>query len=51
MIENKMQIAIGCDHAGVDFKNEIINHLKENGYEVLDCGCYTKDSVDYPDIA
>ncbi|MEG0692837.1 MAG: ribose 5-phosphate isomerase B [Oscillospiraceae bacterium] len=44
-------IAIGCDHAGVQFKSEIIEWLKENNYEVCDCGCHTGDSVDYPDIA
>lgn len=49
-MENKT-IAIGCDHAGVEFKKELIKHLEENGYTVNDCGCYTSDSVDYPDIA
>lgn len=49
-LQNK-PIAIGCDHAGVDFKNEIISFLKENGVEVKDCGCYDNNSVDYPDIA
>lgn len=44
-------IAIGCDHAGVSFKNEIISFLKENGVETIDCGCYDNNSVDYPDIA
>lgn len=46
-----MQIAIGCDHAGVELKKQIIEFLKEEGYDVLDCGTYTSDSVDYPDIA
>lgn len=45
------KIAIGCDHAGVDFKAELIEFLKTNGYTVIDCGCYNKESVDYPDIA
>ncbi|WMJ23612.1 ribose 5-phosphate isomerase B [Paludicola sp. MB14-C6] len=44
-------IAIGCDHAGVAFKNEIIAFLKQNNVAVDDCGCYNNDSVDYPDIA
>ena len=47
----KEVIAIGCDHAGVKFKAELIDFLKERGHEVLDCGCYTEESVDYPDIA
>lgn len=44
-------IAIGCDHAGVEFKNTLIAYLKENGETVIDCGCYDNNSVDYPDIA
>ena len=44
-------IAIGCDHGGFDLKNELIKHLKDNNIEVKDFGCYTTDSVDYPDIA
>jgi ribose 5-phosphate isomerase B len=44
-------IAIGCDHAGVAFKNEIIKYLNDNGVAIDDCGCYTTESVDYPDIA
>ncbi len=50
-MSNNKVIAIGCDHAGVQFKNEVIGWLKENNYEVLDCGCYNNDSVDYPDVA
>lgn len=44
-------IAIGCDHAAVNLKNTIISHLKENGFEVQDFGCYDNKSVDYPDYA
>ena len=47
---NKL-IAIGCDHAGVQFKTDIIQWLKEHHYDVCDCGCNDGDSVDYPDIA
>ena len=43
-------IAIGCDHAGFPFKDPIIAHLKEQGYEVKDFGTYSLDSVDYPDF-
>lgn len=46
-----MKIYIGSDHAGYDRKNEIIEFLKEKQIEVIDCGTYTKDSVDYPDFA
>jgi ribose 5-phosphate isomerase B len=44
-------IAIGCDHAGVDYKNAIKATLESSGYLVKDFGTYTKDSVDYPDFA
>lgn len=46
-----MYIAIGSDHAGVGLKKEIIAVLEGEGYKPIDCGTYTSDSVDYPDIA
>lgn len=46
-----MKIAIGCDHGGLEHKNAIIAHLKERGFEVVNFGTDTLDSVDYPDIA
>jgi len=42
---------IGSDHAGVEMKREISIFLRKLGYEVIDCGTHTTDSVDYPDIA
>lgn len=44
-------IAVGSDHGGFEYKEAVINHLKSTGYDVLDCGTYSKDSCDYPDIA
>ncbi len=44
-------IAIGCDHAGFEYKIAIVQWLKEKGYEVNDFGSYSPDSVDYPDFA
>jgi len=44
-------IAIGCDHAGVDYKDAIKTYLESNSFSVKDFGTYTKDSVDYPDFA
>lgn len=41
-------IAIGSDHGGYDLKESVIKHLKENGVEVKDVGCYGKESCDYP---
>jgi len=43
-----MKIAIGSDHAGYDLKELIKNYLSEKGYEVIDKGTYSKESVDYP---
>ena len=44
-----MTIAIGNDHAGTEYKFEIIKHLKEKGYSVLNFGTDTNNSMDYPD--
>ena len=46
-----MKIGIGADHAGYDLKIKVIDYLKENGHEVEDFGCYTNESIDYPDYA
>ncbi|MEA4925156.1 MAG: ribose 5-phosphate isomerase B [Syntrophomonadaceae bacterium] len=46
-----MEIAIGSDHAGVQLKKELMRVLAEEGYQPVDCGAYTEDAVDYPDIA
>ena len=43
--------AVGGDHAGFDYKDQLIDFLKEQGYAVKDCGTYSADSVDYPDFA
>ena len=45
-----MKIAIGNDHAGTDYKNTIVKHLEEQGYEITNFGTNTNDSVDYPDF-
>ena len=44
-------IAIGSDHGGYALKQEILKHLEEKGIDYIDCGCFSTDSVDYPDIA
>ena len=44
-------IAIGCDHGGFALKQEIIEHFKSKNIEFKDFGCYSTDSVDYPDYA
>ena len=49
--DKDMTIALGCDHAGLELKNEIIAHLEANGTQTIDCGTYTKESCDYPVFA
>lgn len=44
-------IAIGCDHAGLNVKQKIMEHLTEKGYEYKDYGTYDLSSCDYPDYA
>jgi ribose 5-phosphate isomerase B len=44
-----MTIAIGNDHAGTEYKFEIIKLLKSKGIEVLNFGTDTNESMDYPD--
>ncbi|HPZ09884.1 MAG TPA: ribose 5-phosphate isomerase B [Candidatus Eremiobacteraeota bacterium] len=46
-----MKIIIGSDHGGFDLKEILKKFIKELGHEVLDYGTYSKDPVDYPDIA
>lgn len=44
-------IAIGGDHAGYQYKEDIISFLEGKGYTVKDFGPFSADSVDYPDFA
>jgi ribose 5-phosphate isomerase B len=43
-----MKIALGSDHAGFRYKEEIKRWLTERGHEVQDCGTHSEDPVDYP---
>ena len=43
-----MKIGIGNDHTAVDLKNEIIKHLEEKGYEVINYGTDSTERFDYP---
>lgn len=43
--------ALGADHAGFEMKNELIEFLRSKGISCNDLGTYSKDSVDYPDMA
>lgn len=44
-----MIIAIGTDHGGYDLKESLLKYLKSKGYELIDCGTDSDESVDYPD--
>jgi ribose 5-phosphate isomerase B len=45
------KIAIGCDHAGYDYKESLKGWLEKNGYTFKDFGAHSKESADYPDFA
>jgi len=49
--QDNLRVAIGCDHAGYDIKQDIIDLLDEKGFEYTDFGTDSGDSVDYPDFA
>jgi len=44
-------VAIGSDHAGYDYKEDLISFLEAKGLPFKDFGTHSKDSVDYPDFA
>ncbi|MGL5089179.1 MAG: ribose 5-phosphate isomerase B [Fusobacteriaceae bacterium] len=46
-----MKIALGADHGGFALKEIVKNHLEAKGFEVLDKGAYSTESVDYPTFA
>lgn len=44
-------VALGSDHGGYELKEAMKKALEAHGYEILDLGTHSKDSVDYPDFA
>ncbi|MGB9812793.1 MAG: ribose 5-phosphate isomerase B [Thermovenabulum sp.] len=46
-----MKIAVASDHGGFELKEKVVEFLKEKGYEYKDFGTFSKDPVDYPDMA
>lgn len=46
-----MKIVVAADHGGLELKELIKSSLVTFGYEVEDVGCFSKDSVDYPEFA
>lgn len=45
-----MKIGVGCDHAGLELKNEIVSILSGLGIGYIDYGTNSPESVDYPDF-
>ena len=43
-------IPIGSDHAGFELKSKLIEYLSKKGYEMKDFGCFSSESIDYPDF-
>lgn len=46
-----MKIGIGSDHNAYNLKEYINTRLLDAGHEIVDFGCYSKDTVDYPEVA
>ncbi|BAO54826.1 ribose 5-phosphate isomerase B [Nonlabens marinus] len=46
-----MNISIGNDHAGPDYKFAIVKFLEDQGHQITNHGTDTENSVDYPDFA
>ncbi len=46
-----MKVVLGADHGGFELKEAIKLHLEQKGYEIVDMGTHTPDSIDYAPIA
>ena len=46
-----MKIGLACDHAGFEYKEQLKEYLSSKEIEIKDFGCYSLESVDYPDFA
>ncbi len=49
VFNTSLPIAIGCDHAGFEYKTKLVQWLNQKGLQVHDFGTYSADPVDYPD--
>ncbi len=47
----KIKIGLACDHAGFNYKEKLKEYLSNKENKIKDFGCYSLDSVDYPDFA
>jgi ribose 5-phosphate isomerase B len=50
-VDKVLRVAVGSDHGGYKAKELLKSYLGSLGYKVLDVGCYSQESVDYPDFA
>ncbi len=50
MTNKALTIPIASDHGGFEMKSFLVEKLQVSGYEVIDFGTYTSESVDYPDM-
>ena len=50
-IMSQVIVPIGSDHAGFALKEELKDYLISCGFQVKDFGCYSPESIDYPDFA
>ena len=46
-----MKIAFTNDHAALEMRQYLLEYLRKNEHEIIDCGVVSADSVDYPDLA
>jgi ribose 5-phosphate isomerase B len=46
-----LRVAVGSDHGGYNAKELLKSYLGSLGYRVVDVGCHSQESVDYPDFA
>jgi len=50
-LNRDMKIALGCDHAGFELKEDLRDYLAELKIDALDLGTHGPQPVDYPDVA
>ena len=46
-----MKIGLACDHAGFEYKEKLKKLLTSEKNKITDFGCFSLESVDYPDYA
>jgi ribose 5-phosphate isomerase B len=51
LFDQALPVAIGSDHAGYAYKEELISYLEGKGWKVKDVGAHSTDAADYPDFA